>query len=640
LKPLLLLKLDKNKPAASSRKSGSGLHTMKKILFIFFYMLPGTLAFPQDREKQLVDSLEKTLAGQHDSTRVKRTYQFAKNNLYSLPKLAYKKAKEASVLAGKLGDKKWVARSYSLMGVVEKNNGEYQKALDWHLKSLKINEELKDEYSLAISHNDIGVLYKVMKDYATALTHYEQSLECKKAGMQNGIAFTLSNIGTIYDQMEQNDKALDYYRQSLAKAKEINHEGAMVNALSNIGELLAKRGNAKEALPYFLESLTIDRKNDNKYGMILSQVNLGNVYKDLGNYPEAKKNLEEATGIAKAANAGPMLANCYQSLSGLYERTGDYKNALKYQQLYTGINDSLLNTERTKQMAEMQTKYETVKKEEEISRLTQDTKIAALQLEQSELQSNQRKTLVIVLSVLVLFVIALSLLLINRNQLKAREKLSSELLRQEQLRNKAIIITQENERKRIAEELHDGIGQMMSAVKLNVAALEQNLKEKNEQYKSTIDLIDESCKELRNISHNMMPGILIKAGLIPAVKELVSKINSSGAINISVAADDPKIRLGETIEVNFFRIVQELITNIVKYANATEAQVSISMENNVFTIMIEDNGKGFDKEMLKTSPGNGWNNILSRINLLQGKIEIDSQPGKGTVVFIEAPLSA
>jgi signal transduction histidine kinase/Tfp pilus assembly protein PilF len=598
-----------------------------------------SLSFAQDREKFLLDSLEKSLAGTPDSTRMKRMYQFAKDNLNVYPRLSYRVAEDASKLAIRAGDKRREAMNYSLLGVVEKNNGEYEKALDWQLKSLKLNEEINDKKSLAISHNDLGVLYKVMKDYPTALVHYQQSLElCREIGMQNGIAFTLSNIGTIYDQMGENDKALDYYHQSLAKAREINNEGAMVNALSNIGEMLAKTGKTQEALTYFLDAIKIDRKNDDKYGMILSSVNLGNTYKDLGNYSEAKKYLEDAVQIAKENDAAPMLANCYSSLSGLYERTGDYRNALKYHQLYTSINDSILNTERTKQLAEMQTKYETTKKEEEISRLSQESKITALQLEQSELRSGQRRNLVIVLSVLVLFVIVISVLLVNRNRLKSKEKLSAELLMQEQLRNKAIIITQENERKRIAEELHDGIGQMMSAVKLNVAALESNLREKNEQYQSTIDLIDESCKELRTISHNMMPGILIKAGLVPAVKELVSKINTSGTINISVEADDARVRLGETIEVNFFRIIQELITNIIKYANASEAQVTISMENDLFTIMIEDNGNGFDKEVLKTSAGNGWNNILSRLQLLNGKIEIDSQPGKGTVVFIEAPL--
>lgn len=606
---------------------------MKKIfLFALLYSSCFSLR-AQDREKFLLDSLDKVLAGLPDTTRVKRIYQFAKNNLYTFPKLTYAKAEEASKLAHKLGDKMREAMNYSLMGVVEKNNGEYKKALEWHLKSLKLNEEIQDKKSMAISNNDIGVLYKVMKDYPTALVYYQKSLAlCREAKMENGVALTLGNIGTIYNEMGQEDKALDYYKQSLAKAKEIDSQDAKVNALSNIGELYAKQHDPKSALPYFLDAIKIDRANEDKYGMILSSINLGSTYKDLGNYPSAMPYLKDAIRFAKEIGASPLLVNGYESMAGLYETMGDTKNALLYHKLFSDLKDSLLNTERTEQLAEMQTKYETEKKEQEIGQLTQDNKISALQLQ-------QRTTQIILLIIAVVFILVVSFLLYNRNKIKQRETLNAELLKQEQLRNRAIIITQENERKRISEELHDGLGQMMSAVKLNVAALEDNLKEKNPQFNNAIQLIDDSCRELRNISHNMMPGILIKAGLVPAVKEFVDKINSSGAISISVEAEESKVRLGDTIEINFFRIIQELINNIIKYAKATQVQVTITMEENILSIMIEDNGKGFDKDILKTSSGNGWNNINSRLNLLNGKIEIDSQPGQGTVIFIETPLN-
>jgi two-component system NarL family sensor kinase len=606
---------------------------MKKNLLLILLTLSCCSMVAQDREKFLLDSLEKTLAGVPDTIRMKRIYQFAKDNLYTYPKLTYQKAEEASKLAHKYGDKMREAMNYSLMGVVEKNNGEYKKALEWDLKSLKLNEEIQDKKSLAISNNDIGVLYKVMKDYPTALVYYERSLAlCKEINMGNGVALTLGNIGTIYNEMQQEDKALDYYKQSLAKAKEINSQDAMVNALSNIGELYAKRKDPKSALPYFLDAIKIDRANEDKYGMILSSINLGSTYKDLGNYPSAMPYMKDAIRFAKEIGASPLLVNGYESMSGLYESMGDTKNSLLYHKLFSELKDSLLNTERTEQLAEMQTKYETEKKEQEIGQLTQDNKISALQLQ-------QRTTQIVLLIIAVVFILVVSLLLYNRNKIKQRETLNAELLRQEQLRNKAIIITQENERKRISEELHDGLGQMMSAVKLNVAALEENLKEKNPQFHNAIQLIDDSCRELRNISHNMMPGILIKAGLVPAVKEFVDKINSSGTISIRVEAEESKVRLGDTIEINFFRIIQELITNIIKYAKATQVQVTITMEENILSIMIEDNGKGFDKDILKTSSGNGWNNINSRLNLLHGKIEIDSHPGQGTVIFIETPLN-
>ena len=602
-------------------------------LFLFFSVHGFT------QEQQLLDSLEKTLKGAPDSTRVKQLYAFSYKYLYTYPELAFIKAKESVALAGKTGMKSFEARGYSLMGVVYKNNGEYKKALEVQLSALKINEELDDKKSLAISNNDIGILYKVMKDFPTALPYYRRSLQyCREINLGKGIAMTLSNIGTIHNEMGANDSAMYYYKLALDKANEIKDKPAQSNALDNIGEVYAKEGNRGKALEYFLRSLAIDKEDQDLYNVALTSINIGSIYMEEGDYGTAQKFMTEAQETATELNAAPLLSDCYEALSNLYDKKKDFANALKYHRLFYHLRDSLLNTERTKQVAEMQTKYETEKKEKEINKLTQDKMIAGLQATELQLQLSQRRIQIIVLAIAILFVIVTSFLLYNRNKLKQREEMSSALLKQEQLRNRAIIITQENERKRIAEELHDGIGQMLSAVKLNVAALETNLKEKTPQFSNAVQLIDESCKEIRAISHNMMPGILIKAGLVPAVKEFVDKINSSGKIRIAVEAEDSKVRLGDTIEVNFFRIIQELINNIIKYAEATQVQVSISMEENILSIMIEDNGKGFDKETLKTSAGNGWNNITSRLNLLHGKIEIDSQPGKGTVIFIESPL--
>ncbi|HEY6159989.1 MAG TPA: tetratricopeptide repeat protein, partial [Bacteroidia bacterium] len=495
------------------------------------------------QQQGLLDSLDKVLQGAPDSTRVKQLYAFAYKYLYTYPELAFKKAEESVNLAGKTGMKSFVARGSSLMGVVYKNNGEYKKALEVQLKALKMNEELGEKKSIAISNNDIGILYKVMKDYPTALKYYRQSLQnCREIDLGKGIAMTLSNIGTIHNEMGANDSAMFYYKLALDKANEINDKAAQSNALDNIGELYGREGNRKKALEYFLRSLALDKENQDMYNVALSSINIGGFYIEEGDYGTALKFVEDARKIAVDLNAGPLLADCYEAFSNLYEHKKDFSNSLKYHKLFTGIRDSMLNSERTKQLAEMQTKYETEKKEKEIDRLTQDKKIAALQASELQLQLSQRRTQIIVLGIAILFVIVVSFLLYNRNKLKQREEMSAELLKQEQLRNRAIIITQENERKRIAEELHDGIGQMLSAVKLNVAALETNLKEKNEQFSNAVQLIDESCKEIRTISHNMMPGILIKAGLVPAVKEFVDKINSSGKIKIAVEAEDSKVR--------------------------------------------------------------------------------------------------
>jgi signal transduction histidine kinase len=213
--------------------------------------------------------------------------------------------------------------------------------------------------------------------------------------------------------------------------------------------------------------------------------------------------------------------------------------------------------------------------------------------------------------------------------------LTEEIQKQEKLRLKAMIESQEAERQRIATELHDGLGQVLSAARVNLAASNQA----DSHLKTSLDLIDKSCTDLREISHNMMPSLLKKSGLPAALHEITDRINQSGKISVTIDHDDNFGRLSSEIEIQIFRIAQELINNILKYAEATEVQIQLIVEDSMFTMMIEDNGKGFDKEILNSTSGNGWYNIKSRLNLISGDVEIDTRPGSGTVVTIIVPTA-
>ena len=153
-----------------------------------------------------------------------------------------------------------------------------------------------------------------------------------------------------------------------------------------------------------------------------------------------------------------------------------------------------------------------------------------------------------------------------------------------------------------------------------------------------LDLLDESVREVRGISHNMMPAALVNNGLEAALEELAKRVSSSGRLAMHLDGKLTTERLPETVEIHLFRISQEITSNIVKYSQATEVQVQLDQELGRITVMVEDNGTGFDIGKLMRSTGNGWHNIKSRLGLLSGTIEIDSQPGRsGTVVFLEVP---
>ena len=206
----------------------------------------------------------------------------------------------------------------------------------------------------------------------------------------------------------------------------------------------------------------------------------------------------------------------------------------------------------------------------------------------------------------------------------------------------AVLQGEENERKRLAFELHDGIGQLLSVVKLNISSLEQWIDKKNKQVvelvESIIVLVDDSCREVRNISHNLMPNTVIQFGLVAALEEFSRKINRAKQVKVHYQNFEFNIQLDPQTETTLYRIIQEIVNNAIKHSEATDIYIQLIKDENELIILIEDNGKGFDKKILESDKGLGIRNIISRIEYINGKVEIDSIIGKGTSYHISINL--
>ncbi len=225
-----------------------------------------------------------------------------------------------------------------------------------------------------------------------------------------------------------------------------------------------------------------------------------------------------------------------------------------------------------------------------------------------------------------------------RDMRNERESLLQRVNIQQRKSFKAVIEATEKERKRVAEDLHDGLGQLLSTAKLNLTAIEGQ--EDTEEYKNlntSISLLDEACQEVRHISHNMMPGTLIRLGLVSAVREQARKINESGKILVTVAVSGFENRMDEAREIAIYRVMQELLNNAIRYSNASDIEIKLEQQADGYLFTISDNGQGFDPRLLEKSKGIGWRNIQSRIDLLQGNIDLKTAPGKGTVLNIWIP---
>lgn len=237
--------------------------------------------------------------------------------------------------------------------------------------------------------------------------------------------------------------------------------------------------------------------------------------------------------------------------------------------------------------------------------------------------------------------IAVRLLLnrINRKKIEEQRRLNQQIEQQKAITS-AIIATQEQERKRIAEELHDGIGQVFSAIKLNLSCLEPELKrldsDRRRNFETSVSLLDQATKELRAISHDMLPGHLNDLGLVVALEALCEKIQQTHVLECTFVSFGIEQRLSRPLELTLYRICQELLTNIVKHSKATESSVQLIRHESSIMLQVEDNGIGLPRQ---PSGGIGLENINSRLRLVNGIISIDSSRESGTSVVVEIPLN-
>jgi signal transduction histidine kinase len=208
----------------------------------------------------------------------------------------------------------------------------------------------------------------------------------------------------------------------------------------------------------------------------------------------------------------------------------------------------------------------------------------------------------------------------------------------QQQRTQAVLEAEERERVRIARDLHDGVGQMLAAAHMTLGNYLSQKKIDVAEIQNSLDLLEDSIREIREISHNMMPGTLTKFGLSSALKQFVNKINALDTLKVDLQVVGIKERLDEKIEMMLYRIVQEIISNIIRHAEATKVNIELIKHDNELILMIEDNGKGFNIKNVENQ-GIGLKNIATRVEYLNGYVNFDSMLGHGTSVVVEIPLN-
>ena len=279
--------------------------------------------------------------------------------------------------------------------------------------------------------------------------------------------------------------------------------------------------------------------------------------------------------------------------------------------------------------------FEAAKKKQEIKTLNHENTIQKLQIE-------KRDTAILIVIILFGLTIILSALFYNRYKLKQEAILAQEKVAQIELITKAVLDAEENERKRIATDLHDGVGQMFSAVKMNLSGLIDRLEmpRKEDQFlaEKTLALVEESCKEVRIISHKMMPNFLLKSGISADIRSFIQKVDEQ-SLKINFETDGFSDQLEYSDEVILYRVIQELVNNVIKHAKATQLSILLKKFRGEIFVELSDNGVGFDYAKIAKMDGLGLKNIKVRIDYLKGTFKYSANRPNGTTVKITIPVA-
>nr|WP_162988832.1 sensor histidine kinase [Pedobacter schmidteae] len=329
----------------------------------------------------------------------------------------------------------------------------------------------------------------------------------------------------------------------------------------------------------------------------------------------------------------------YNALAESYAGLGKMDLAYKWQKRYSQLSDSLSETRLIRDINGLELKYRNAERIKEIDGLKAQNEHAELAARNNRLIQWLLIATALFLFIVVLFYIQYN---INNKKLIVQKELShlqqlNEIEHQQELRySKAMIQGEEQERRRMARDLHDGLGGMLAGVKINLSAqLEnQNHSDIKQPLQRALGQIDHSVTELRRIAHNMMPVNLLNFGLKTALKDLCETLMTPST-RIDFQSFEIENDIPEQIQINIYRIVQEMLANSIRHANATNIILQCSQNGNVFFITQEDNGKGFDLNAPKTETGIGLSNIRNRVGFLKGKMEIKSTINQGTIINIE-----
>jgi two-component system, NarL family, sensor kinase len=506
----------------------------------------------------------------------------------------------------------------------------YDSAVELYLQAANIFKETGNELKIINSYYNLSSIYKYIGDTAKTFFYAKETNKLARIAKDTTLLIRgLIVLGEAYNFIKNYDSLLLISQKGLGLAS----RQQMTFAIGIFNNFLGLYHTNKtlqydSAIFYYNQALASFDSINVQFDKAVVLQNIGNAYLKKKDYVNAIRFSKQASEMSKNLKFDQVQNLSLMDLVQAEENMGNIPESFKYLKQYVEVNDAIQNRNNQKKVFDLEAKYLAQKKE--LDMLSQ----------QKIIKQKNILNYLLASGVLLLLGIITSLYFNYRSKQKLQLQQIIKLETQQQLTaTEAVLKGEEQERTRLAKDLHDGLGGMLSGIKYSFTTMKGNMVmtvNNAQAFERSMDMLDSSIKEMRRVAHNMMPEALVKFGLDTALKDFCNEIQQSGALHISYQSIGlENMVLDQTTSITIYRIVQELINNTMKHAVAKNAIVQITKSDDQLSVTVEDDGKGFDTTIINKPSGMGWGNITNRVEFLKGKLDVDSAYGKGTSVHIE-----
>lgn len=552
---------------------------------------------------------DKNLIG-HGYFFISRYYQ--KKRLYQKAIAAVNKS---LVIFNELNNKEKIYNCLYKLGDFYLNNDQYNKSLENFFAVLKIAETNNDEENIALNLEGIGGVYLKTLDLKKARINFNKAITIfTRLGNEHSVMNNVINLGVSYQKEGDLIKAIDLYKVGLQSARKLNEKRIESIILGNLGSCNRRLGNFKVSLEYLFKALSIKKRKEIFANSAHTYNDISETYIEMNDFVKAKEFALKAIKTAKG-NSLHQERYGYFILSNIEYDLGEYKNSRNNLIAYQKLEDSIFSIEKTKSINNLQIKYETEKKNLKIE--VQESSIALL--DSKNKITNQW---------LLFGGLGLSAVFFFITLFRSRSNVEKEKKQQEKF-SQDLLMSQEEERIRIAKDLHDSVGQQLTLIKRKSQKL---------QHEEISIMANNALEEVRSISRNLYPVLLKQLGLTDSIEQLINSYDEQTDLFFSMDIDNINSFFKESTSLNFYRLIQECLTNIVKHAKAKSVTINIKKENNNIVTLISDNGLGFDVNDSKKKNSLGLKTIFERIKIMKGNLSIDSKLNNGTSFIFSIPI--